>query len=224
LLLNEVRAGENYELVITNFYGGIMTRYRIGDMVKITSLGNDKLGINLPQMAFERRVDDLIDLFIVRLTEKMIWQAIENSGVPYVDWVAFKKEGETVLQVCLEPADGCILSETDAAEAIQRSLVKNINNDEKNLVSLDDLANFVELKLEVKLLPQGTFHRYMTQMQVEGADIAHLKPPHINPPQKILHYLLAETEEIIEVTKRKVKAEAGKADDVESEKITTGLQ
>jgi len=34
LLLDEVKAGENYEIVITNFHGGAFTRYRIGDMVR----------------------------------------------------------------------------------------------------------------------------------------------------------------------------------------------
>ena len=45
LLMDEVKAGENYEIVLTNFHGGAMIRYRPGDMVRITSLRNDKLGI-----------------------------------------------------------------------------------------------------------------------------------------------------------------------------------
>lgn len=53
LLLNEVEAGENYEILITSFHGGAFVRYKIGDMIKIESLRNEKLGINIPQMAFE---------------------------------------------------------------------------------------------------------------------------------------------------------------------------
>jgi len=53
VLLDEVRAGEKYEIVITNFHGGVMTRYRPGDMIRITSLRNEKLGIDIPQMVFE---------------------------------------------------------------------------------------------------------------------------------------------------------------------------
>jgi hypothetical protein len=83
ILLDEVKAGENYELVITNFHGGAMVRYRIGDMIRITELKNDRLSIRLPQIAFERRADDLIDLGFMRLTERVIWQAIENTGIPY---------------------------------------------------------------------------------------------------------------------------------------------
>ncbi len=201
LLLDEVQPGQNYELVITNFHGGVMTRYRIGDMVRIQSLRNDKLGINLPQMTFERRVDDLIDLFVIRLTEKTIWQAIENSGVPYTDWVAYKKPGEPVLQVYLEPADGHISSEADIAEAIREQIINLNGNDDKDLLMLDDVADFIEFQLDIKLLPRGTFNGYMAQRQAEGADLAHLKPPHINPPKKILDMLTGETEETIIVTK-----------------------
>ncbi|GAI02544.1 unnamed protein product, partial [marine sediment metagenome] len=62
VLLDEVEAGESYELVITNFHGGAMVRYRVGDMIRITALRNEKLNIDIPQMVFERRADDLIDL------------------------------------------------------------------------------------------------------------------------------------------------------------------
>ncbi|MFC1995932.1 GH3 auxin-responsive promoter family protein [Chloroflexota bacterium] len=76
VLLDEVQSGENYEIVITNFHGGAMIRYRPGDMVRITSLRNEKLGIDIPQMIFEGRADAIIDFDVIRLTEKVIWQAI----------------------------------------------------------------------------------------------------------------------------------------------------
>jgi len=42
-------------------------------------------------MAFERRADDRIDVGLMRFTEKMIWQAIENTTIPYKDWTARKE-------------------------------------------------------------------------------------------------------------------------------------
>ena len=99
VLLDEVRAEENYEIVITNFHGGAMVRYRVGDMIRITSLRNEKLGIATPQMVFERRADDLLDFVFIRLTEKTIWQAIENTGIPYEDWTVYKLESR--YYVCL---------------------------------------------------------------------------------------------------------------------------
>ena len=61
VLLDEVKAGESYEVVITNFHGGALVRYKLGDIVRIIALRNEKLGINIPQMVFERRALDFID-------------------------------------------------------------------------------------------------------------------------------------------------------------------
>jgi hypothetical protein len=225
LLLDEVKAGENYELVITNFYGGVMTRYRIGDMVKITSLSNDKLGIHLPQMAFERRVDDIIDFAFVRLTEKTIWQAIEAAGIAYEDWIAYKEPGEAVLRLFIEPKDSNTFSESDVAAMVRDRIMKSNNDDVQADSPLrDDFASSIELKLKVNFLPRGVFTNYFAKKQAEGADIAHLKPPHVNPRREVLSSLLAETEEIIEVTKSTVVTETAVSDKVESEKITAERQ
>ena len=91
VLLDEVKEGGVYELVISNFHGGIMVRYRMGELIRITALRNQSLGIELPQIAFDRRGDDLIDLGFMRLTEKVIGQALENTGIPYKGWTARKE-------------------------------------------------------------------------------------------------------------------------------------
>jgi hypothetical protein len=221
LLLDEVKAGKNYEIVITNFYGGVMTRYRIGDMIRITSLSNDKLGINLPQMVFERRVDDIIDFAFVRLTEKTIWQAIETAGIAYEDWIAYKEIGEPTLRLFIEPKNDNKYSESEVAAMVRERIMNSENDDVQADSPLrDDFASSIELNLKVNFLPKGTFADYIAKKQAEGADIAHLKPPHVNPQKEVLSYLLAKTEEIIEVTKRKVIAKAGVSDKDKSERIT----
>jgi hypothetical protein len=40
VLLDEVKPGEVYEIVVTNFHGGAMVRYRAGDMIRINALRN----------------------------------------------------------------------------------------------------------------------------------------------------------------------------------------
>jgi hypothetical protein len=194
LLLDEVKAGENYEVVITNFHGGALVRYRIGDMVKITSLRNDKLGIDTPQMVFERRADDLIDFNVIRLTEKLIWQALEKAGIYYEDWIAYKEPGQQVLQLFLELKSGYQDSEENIAAAVYE-LVTKPDNDEFTLsVVHDDVMDMLGFSVKVNLLPRGTFASYTAQRQAEGADLAHLKPPHINPSKKVLSLLLGEPE------------------------------
>ena len=194
VLLDEVKAGENYEIVITNFHGGAMVRYRVGDIVRITSLRSEKLGIDIPQMVFERRADDLLDFVFIRLTEKTIWQAIENAGITYEDWTAYKEAGAPVLRLFIELKDGYQGSDDDIARVIYEQIL-NSDND-KNTASLihDDFADMINFRVEVSLLPRGAFANYTSQRQAEGADLAHLKPAHINPSDKVLSLLLAKPE------------------------------
>ena len=186
VLLDEVKAGENYEVVITSFHGMPFVRYRLGDMIKITSLRNEKLGIDIPQMTFHSRVDDIIDIAgFTRLTEKVIWQAIENTGIPYKEWTVRKElQDKPVLHLYLElKGNGSITSE-ELAIAVHGELAK-----------LDppyaDLEAFIGLRpLEVTLLPQDAFRSYLLRQQAAGADLAHLKPPHINPSDSVLESLV----------------------------------
>ena len=83
LFLNEVVPGERYVVVLTNFLGGPLVRYAMGDVVTVTSLRNEKLDINLPQITMYGRASDVIDFVAFTptfFTEKMIWQAINDAG------------------------------------------------------------------------------------------------------------------------------------------------
>ncbi len=204
VLLDEVKAGENYEVVITNFHGGALVRYRIGDMVRITSLTNEKLGIGIPQMVFERRADDLLDFIVIRLTEKVIWQAIENTGIAYEDWAAFKKAGEPVLHLFIELKDRTLASEVDIERAVYDQIMNSENDAYTTSQAHDDLADMINFGVEVTLLPRGAFANYTSQRQAEGADLAHLKPPHINPSNEVLSLLLAKPKVKVEAEPEKV--------------------
>jgi len=189
ILLDEVEAGQVYEIVITNFHGGAMVRYRAGDMIRITALRNEKLGIEIPQMAFERRADDLIDLGIIRLNETVIWKALENTKIPYVDWTARKEvvDGRPALSLYLE------LNNFSASQKfIEKEIYENIKklNDgfiHWDLPSMEKMINYRPVVV-TKLRP-GSFKQFAAKRQAEGADLAQLKPPHINPSDDILNLL-----------------------------------
>jgi hypothetical protein len=194
ILLDEVKAGENYEIVITNFHGGIMTRYRIGDIIKITSLRNEKLNIDIPQMVFHKRADDFVDVASLgRLTERVIRQAMENTGIPYVDWVARKEviDGKPALHIYLELGDNYIATEESLATAIREQFKKLDRKHRCNLYNLiGDMETILGLKpVGVTLLPQGAFLSYVSQRQAEGAPLGHLKPPYVNPSDEVLSQL-----------------------------------
>jgi hypothetical protein len=190
VLLDEVKAGECYEIVITNFHGGALVRYRVGDMIRITSLKNEASGINLPQMVFERRADDLLDFATIRLTEKTIWNAIESAGLHYQDWVAFKNPGELTLNLLIEPNEGENVIANELETNLYNQIIKGELSAFATSQSHKDAIKTTKLEIKVTLLPQGTFAGFTAKRREEGADIAHLKPQHVNPPQKVLAFFL----------------------------------
>ena len=195
ILLDEVKAGEKYEIVITNLHGGILTRCRIGDMVRITSLRNEKLGIDIPQIVFEKRVDELIIMFGVgHLTEKLIGEAIENTGIPYLDWTARKEiiDDKPALHIYLELKDKYIVSEQRAAVSVYNELEKLDSVYHFNLQKYvyGDAISLLGLRpVVVTFLPEGTFSGYTSMRRSEGAAVNNLKPPHINPSDEVLSLL-----------------------------------
>jgi len=191
VLLDEVTAGECYEIVFTNLHGGSLIRYRVGDMIRITSLENDNLNIKTPQMVFERRCDDLLDFVVVRVTEKTVWKAIEKTGVPYVDWVAFRNQGEPVLNIYLELAGGYQVNPEKLELDIYQQILKADDDSYMHSDAHDDLSDMIKFQLKLVLLSTGTFSGYIARRRAEGADLAHLKPQHVNPSQKTLAALLS---------------------------------
>jgi hypothetical protein len=193
VLLDEVRPGERYEVVITNFHGGSLVRYRPGDTVKITSMDNAALGIMLPQMEFDQRVDGSIDFAVIRLSEKSIWSALEELGVPYEEWIAYKSPGNQSLSLFIELKNGHDIDERALGEAVCRILTREHYTEADEPVVDDTTKNMVGFSVNVTRLAGGTFSRYTAGRQAEGADLAHLKPPHVNPSEKVLATLLTDT-------------------------------
>jgi hypothetical protein len=54
--------------------------------------------------------------------------------------------------------------------------------------------------LRVTFIPLGSFEAYYEVRQREGADLAHLKPPHMNPSDQVLDVLLASRARQLETT------------------------
>ena len=189
VLLDEVQENECYEIVITNFHGGSLVRYRIGDMIRITTLNNAQVGIKLPQMVFERRCDDMLDFASFRLTEKTIWQALENTGIAYEDWVAFKTPGEITLNVLVEPKAEQTPDRKEFSDLLYAKIAQRDDGTYAMNKEQDYLAGSIKFNLNVEFLPRGSFGRYLAQKRAEGADMAHLKPPHINPSSKVLAHI-----------------------------------
>jgi len=186
VLLDEVQIDQRYELVITSFDGGPFLRYRMNDLIRFVAHKDEEANIDLPSMVFAGRSQGLIDLagFTGIMDEPMIWQAIHDTGIAYEDWIARKEISQdgAFLHLYLE-----LKEDTPLDEVQQR-----INDGLRTLNPFyDDLVTMLEVEpLQVTLLSPGTYRAYFLEKQAAGADLAHLKPPHMNAPDGIVSDLL----------------------------------
>ena len=186
LLLPDVKPGERYELVITSFYGMPFVRYRLGHLVRITALEDREAAVYLPQMVFEARADDLIDIAgFTRVSEKTVMQAVASSGIHYEDWIVRKeiREGKPALHLYIELDGGN--SKVDLASVLHGELMKADPG-------YHDLAAMMEMRpLEVTVLGEGTFKDYYRVKQESGSGLAQRRPPRMNAPDSVVEELLS---------------------------------
>lgn len=208
VLLDEVTAGESYELVITNFHGGILVRYRTGDIIRITAPCDRRYGIETPQMVYERKIDDIIDLGYMYITERALEDAVENTHIPCENWTARKEmhDQKPVLHIYIELKENYIASETGMAAAVYKQIKKiNYGCMSRDISSLEKLTGISPVK--VTLLPAQAFHNYTQRCFEEGIAEAPLAPPRINPTDKMLSLLGAKAKAIAEI-KDSIKSHA----------------
>jgi len=186
LLYDELDLGL-YELVISSFCGGVLVRYRIGDLFEVIANGDAETGSELPQVRFYSRADDLIDLAgFLRLTERDIWKTIEATGLEYADWVARKDitEEYITLHLYIELAKSASIPEEKVQEMIRQSFSARFSdyNDMKELLGVEPVV--------VTLLMGGSFDTYMKSKIEAGADLGQLKPTHMKPSDHVLMKLV----------------------------------
>ncbi len=185
VLLSEVQPGQRYELVITSFYGMPFIRYRLGHLIRITSLEDEEAGINLPQMVFESRADDLIDVAgFTRIAEKAILKAISTSGIQCEDWVARKetREGKPTLHIYVEMRK----------EYTAKDLLENLHAElTKSDAGYRDLSGMMGIHpLLVTILKQGSFKNYSIIRHKAGYELAMQRPARMNAVEEDIQELM----------------------------------
>lgn len=190
VLLSEVKPGERYELVITSFYGMPFIRYRLGHLIRITALEDSEAGINLPQMVFESRADDLIDVAgFTRIAEKTILKAISASGIQCEDWIARKEtmDGKPALHIYLETRNDC--QQDDLAENLHSELIK-VDAGYRDLAGMMDIY-----PLQVTRLRSGSFNNYSRIRHKAGYELAMQRPLRMNALEQDIQELMGLTAE-----------------------------
>ena len=186
LLLSEVQPGK-YVLVGTSLAGGAFIRYILGDLVRVVALADETLGIRLPQIVVESRVDGVISLgSMVTFTERTLWTAMGALSVGTVSWTARKEysaeHGEPVLHLWIE-------SEGLEPERFRSEFHEALIETDKEYFSFYDVMRTNPIRISV--LTPGTFQGYFDERQAQGADLGQLKPPRMQPTDQTIKTLLA---------------------------------
>ena len=140
------------------------------------------LNLKKPSRIFVGSTIDLAALAV--LDEKTIWQAIANTGVKHVDWIACKEydQNQTYVHIYIELKEKGHID--NLADMIDEQL---------RVVDVDyqDIGDYLNQKaVKVTVLSTGTFQRYTDEKIKTGADLAMLKPAHMNAPPEVVQQLL----------------------------------
>lgn len=161
-LMNELQAGEKYELVLTTLRGGAFLRYRVGDVYRCLRTAKPADGLDIPQFEYVDRVPNVIDIDgFTRITNREIDRVIELSGLRVSDYLAAKEydaDKHSYLHMYVEMDAQDERSAIVEAEIFKEHLgvyfryFDSDYNDLKRLIGVDPLV--------VTMLPPGTIRAF----------------------------------------------------------------
>ncbi len=184
-LMNELQAGQSYEVVFTNFYGGAFARYRPKDMITIVALEDTETGIKLPQWVFKGRADKLIDLGgFTRMDERTIWLALEDAQIKYEEWMV-RKEAEQEHPIIHVYISSDTKEDLDLMKVRLHASLKKYDS---SYADLESMLGWNPLRLT--LLPLGVFERWQQERVAAGADPAFVKEQRMQPPAEVVQRIL----------------------------------
>ncbi len=180
LLPSEAQPGCTYEVVITNFYGMPLVRYRTGNLIRFipdTAPG----GAHLPRFEVIGRSDQCIDIAgFTRINEKTVWEALRLADTPFTDWAMTSEQtpAGSILQLFGEPRANSDLS--GVSDRIHEALSW-----------IDPLYRDLELMLDIRplrvtVLPVGAFDRYYDLKRGAGAPLTERRPPRMNADPTVI--------------------------------------
>ena len=174
-LMDEVIAGEKYELVISVFKGGAFMRYRVGDVYRCLGKDSAAGGAHLPRFRYIDRTSDIIDVAgFTRISEDSIENVVRLSGLPVENWVAAKEfthNNKPFLHMYVELRPEALMSSAVSREILKEHLgiyFKYIDHDYKDLKKILGMD-----PLEVTILRCGTFAKYARKT---GDTLCHINP------------------------------------------------
>ncbi|KAK4723718.1 hypothetical protein R3W88_026497 [Solanum pinnatisectum] len=176
--LTEVKVGEEYEIVFTNFAG--LYRYKLGDVVKIKGFHN-----GTPELQFVCRRNLLLCINIDKNTEKDLQLAVEAAGKHLVDAKLEVMDFTSHANVSADPGHYVIFWEL-SGEATDEILQECCNCLDKSFLD----AGYVSSRkvnaigaLELRIVQRGTFHKILDHFVGLGGAVSQFKTPRCVGPK-----------------------------------------
>ncbi len=151
----DVEVGKRYQLIMTMFKND-MTRYAMPDILECAGKCDEILNIDIPMFRYYARADKLIVLHnFTRIAEEELIKVLSDAGIPFVDFTARKEAEGTKEYMAMYLELSTPMPQEETLERIHRGLV----DFDKDWRDLTDYFKYTPLKL--KLLPKGTFSKYL---------------------------------------------------------------
>ncbi|KAK7831457.1 jasmonoyl--L-amino acid synthetase JAR4 [Quercus suber] len=179
--LTEVKIGEEYEVIVTNFAG--LYRYRLGDAVKVIGFHN-----STPEIKFVCRRNLLLTINIDKNTEKDLQLSVEEAGKVLSEEKLDVVDYSSYVDLSTDPGHYVIFWEI-SGEASQEVLKECCNCLDKSFVD----AGYVSSRkvnsigaLELRVVKRGTFQKILDHYLGLGSAVSQFKTPRCVGPRNNL--------------------------------------
>ncbi|KAK4593871.1 hypothetical protein RGQ29_017809 [Quercus rubra] len=184
--LTEVKIGEEYEVIVTNFAG--LYRYSLGDVVKVIGFHN-----STPEIKFVCRRNLLLTINIDKNTEKDLQLSVEEAGKLLSEEKLDVVDFSSHVDLSTDPGHYVIFWEI-SGEASQEVLKECCNCLDKSFVD----AGYVSSRkvnsigaLELRVVRRGTFQEILDHYLGLGSAVSQFKTPRcVGPTNNLVLQIL----------------------------------
>ncbi|KAI8027839.1 Jasmonoyl--L-amino acid synthetase JAR6 [Camellia lanceoleosa] len=170
--LTEVKIGEEYEIIFTNFAG--LYRYRLGDVVKVVGFHN-----STPELQFVCRSNLLLNINIDKNTEKDLQLSVEAAAKLLAEEKLEVVDFTSLVDLATDPGHYVIFWEV-SGEAGEDLLKECCNCLDRSFVDAGYMSsrkvNTIGA-LELRVLRRGTFQKILDHYVGQGSAVSQFKTP-----------------------------------------------
>ncbi|KAH7516172.1 hypothetical protein FEM48_Zijuj10G0107300 [Ziziphus jujuba var. spinosa] len=184
--LTDVKVGEEYEVVITNFAG--LYRCRLGDVVKVTGFHN-----STPEIKFVCRINLILNINIDKNTEKDLQIAVEEAAKLLAGEKLEVVDYTSLVELSVEPGHYVIFWELsgEGSEEVLRECCTCLDQ------SFVDPGYVISRKvntigaLELRVVRKGTFQKILDHYLALGSAVSQFKTPRcVGPTNNVVLQIL----------------------------------